>query len=408
MRILFVTQDLPDPKGGGSPQRAFLHLEALRQLGDVTMVLPQSPVAYPEYGVAEIVGRQEPTMTEERKARHETARSRVGRPLRALLRLNYVDGRARPQDRRAYRKRLSREYDLILAFRLRSAIWLESVLDPRSLGGAMVLDLDDIESRVFERCLADAPNVLWKWKFERELAWLKRSERRVVKQWDVLSLCSQADSDAFKGMTGCSAWVVPNATQFKPAKPETDDAPSTVLFVGTFSYFANAQGVEWFVKDVWPIVRRSLGDTIQLQLVGLRPSAEILALAQYPGITVAGDVPDVDPYYARANIVIAPIHTGSGTRIKLIEAAAKGRAIVTTTLGCEGLGFVDGVHAEIADDPEAFAERIIALASQPSRRARLAATAHAHATERFSRDGVVADLAAKLRAFVVAQTGDPR
>ena len=103
-------------------------------------------------------------------------------------------------------------------------------------------------------------------------------------------------------------------------------------------------------------------------------------------------MPSVDPYYTAANIVIAPLHAGSGTRIKLIEAAAKRRAIVTTSLGCEGLGFVDGVHAEIADDPADFAARIVALARDAGRRAKLADACRELAKATFLQEAVIRDL----------------
>jgi glycosyltransferase involved in cell wall biosynthesis len=400
MNILFVTNVVPDSEGGGSPRRAAMHLQTLRGMGKVTLVLPPVDGA----PLSDIMGltvlERGHALADVRLWQHEGSRSPIKRLYHGLRRPNLVDGRAYPEEANKFRAALTDKFDLIFAFRLRSALWCESVFGRRS-STVRVADLDDIESRVFAKQIESGAGPLGlRFKLGHEQRWLRRTERRVAAQWDAVSLCSRLDSDRFKEMTGVEPWIVPNAYVFGPVAPESSKPPCRLLFVGTFGYFANTEGVQWFVETVWPKVRAELGSAVELSLVGLNPTPAIQAFGTQDGITVAGNVPSVDPYYEAANIVIAPLHAGSGTRIKLIEAAALGRAIVTTSLGCEGLGFVDGTHAEIADNPMDFAQRVIELARDPARRARLAEAARIHAMQAFSADAVTAALEQNLRTLV--------
>ena len=400
MKILFITNVVPDSSGGGASRRAAIHLRALRELGEVTLVLPPIDGA-PTIELAGLtVYERSHALTDVRMWRHEGSRSRLAQPVHALRRLNLVDGRASSGEAKHFRAMLSGEFDLVFAFRMRSAIWWESVFGRRSRA-LRVADLDDIESTVFVKRVRHLGGPWW-WraKLRHELHWLRRTERRVAAEWDAVSLCSRLDADRFAGMTGVEPWIVPNAYVFGATLPEPPTPPCRLLFVGTFGYFPNAEGMEWFVAAIWPLVRAELGERVELTMIGLDPPPAILALGELAGITVAGNVPSVDPYYAAANIVIAPLQAGSGTRIKLIEAAAKHRAIVTTTLGCEGLGFVDGVHAEIADDPADFAARIVALAKDARRRDEMAEACREFARQAFSAETVSRGLIERIARLI--------
>jgi glycosyltransferase involved in cell wall biosynthesis len=405
MQILYVTNEVPDPSGGGSQRRAAMHLRALERLGDVTMIVPPLDGSALQFAGVRATHEREPTLAEDRFWRHEGSQSPIKRKIHALRKLNYVDARARPSDIARFPALLDTHYDLMFAFRLRSVVWWESIFgrEPQA-GTRRVVDLDDIESVVFEKRIKDVTLPFWKWKFTRELAWLRATEIRVAQQWDAFCQCSEVDVARMETMTGRTAWQIPNAYDFEPVIPEAAMGPAKILFVGTLSYFPNVEGIDWFVTRAWPVIRNALQDQVELEVVGLRPPAEVLAMDALPGISVTANAPSVLPYYHAAQIVIAPLLAGSGTRIKLIEAAALGRAIVTTSLGCEGLDFVDGVHAEIADNPIDFAQRVVALARDPVRRARLAEAARIHAMQAFSADAVTATLERSLRALGASRT----
>jgi glycosyltransferase involved in cell wall biosynthesis len=148
-----------------------------------------------------------------------------------------------------------------------------------------------------------------------------------------------------------NAVAVPVAALPPSTRPATD--PRRVLVVGNLGYGPNIDGVRWLVHEVLP----RLPATVELHLVGpAAPPVKALAEAR---VVVHGAVDDLDPHYAGADVVAVPVRHGSGTRIKLLEAFARGRPVVSTTLGAAGLEVVDGRDVVLADDPDAFAEGLL-------------------------------------------------
>lgn len=415
MNILFVTEAYPNPRGAGWERRAAQHIRALNRLGRVTVLLPwrdaahfdpTAPARCLEMGVAEVLVRAHPAASVKAIEAHKTARGRLARAWHAVGRRCYLDSRLPRRHRGLYRDQLRGRFDLAFAFKIQSALWLDDVLPPTERPPVRVLDFDDIESRMFETTIVDVPGHtwFWGWKLRRHLSWLRAAERRLMSAWSATCLCSELDAGRLTaGLPGTRGpWIVPNGYAFaEPLEPPTE-MPLDVLFVGTFSYGPNIDAARWFVAEAWPRVRAVLGEDVRLTLAGFSPPAAIHALDGKDGVRVVANAPDVTALYARADIVIAPIRSGSGTRVKLIEAAAFGRPIVTTPLGCEGLEFVDGIHAEIADSATDFAERIIALARAPDRRAELAARANAHAREHFDCERIEQALAHRLDEVALA------
>ena len=113
------------------------------------------------------------------------------------------------------------------------------------------------------------------------------------------------------------------------------------MFVGSMDYHANIDAALYFADEIWPQVRERRPD-LEFVVVGSRPTAEILALRNQPGITVTGTVDDIRPYYRSALAVVVPLRVGSGTRLKVLEAMAAGTPVISTTLGAEGLATKDG------------------------------------------------------------------
>ena len=133
-------------------------------------------------------------------------------------------------------------------------------------------------------------------------------------------------------------------------------------------------------------------------MVGRHPAREVAALAeQDPTVRVTGEVPDMAPYFLDASIVIAPLRSGGGTRLKILDAFAAARAVVATTVGAEGLDVVDGTHLLIADDPSSFAKATIQLLGDAALRQRLAAGGRRLAEDRYDWQVLGARLAESLR-----------
>src|SRR5262249_61814155 len=123
----------------------------------------------------------------------------------------------------------------------------------------------------------------------------------------------------------------------------------------------NIDAVTWFVTDILPVVRRQVSDA-SLTIVGRDPTPTVQELAsRVPGVTVTGTVPDVRPYLERAALVVVPLRVGGGTRLKIFEAMAMEKAIVSTHIGAEGLPVRGGEELLLADDPPSFAAAVVRL-----------------------------------------------
>lgn len=140
-----------------------------------------------------------------------------------------------------------------------------------------------------------------------------------------------------------------------------------ILFVGLMAYHANIDAILWFVRTVWPGLRERFPDKT-LTIVGAKPVPAVLALREEPGIEVTGTVSDVRPFYAEAFVAVAPLRTGAGTRLKILEAMAAGVPVISTALGAEGLDIVPGENILIANTPEEWIETMPLLTDEAFRR----------------------------------------
>ena len=152
--------------------------------------------------------------------------------------------------------------------------------------------------------------------------------------------------------------------------------------------------MRWFAEHVHSHLRREGG--YHLDVVGRRPPAGFGASLP-PEIAVLADVPDVKPHLARAAVVVVPLRVGGGSRLKILEAFALGRPVVSTTLGAEGLAVEDGRHILLADDPEAFARAVLSLWSAPDRARSLAGEARSLVDARYGWDRIAQVQAALWR-----------
>jgi polysaccharide biosynthesis protein PslH len=188
-----------------------------------------------------------------------------------------------------------------------------------------------------------------------------RAERRCALNVDLLLANSDRDRQVFEQELGVrQVEVIPNGvdiTEFSPA--QTSGQPATVLFTGLMSYYPNQQAIRWFLDAVFPLLLTKVPNA-RLVVAGARPPAWLIARSN-SRLEVTGEVSDMRPYFERARVVIAPLMIGGGTRVKILEAQAMGRPVVSTSLGAEGLNMSDGHSILIADDAQSFAEQVARL-----------------------------------------------
>jgi glycosyltransferase involved in cell wall biosynthesis len=193
--------------------------------------------------------------------------------------------------------------------------------------------------------------------------------------------------------------VIPTGvdTRLLQALPQNSASPA-LLFIGKMSYRPCADAVLYFCHEILPLIRRSVGN-VEMWIVGTDPPPEVRRLGGN-GVHVTGRVADVIPYYRRSTVCVVPLRAGGGTRLKIFEAMALGRPVVSTTLGCEGLSVTDGDHLLIADSPRQFAEKTVRLLSDRALRQRIAANARRLVANHYDWD-VVAEQLMQIYAEMV-------
>jgi hypothetical protein len=192
-----------------------------------------------------------------------------------------------------------------------------------------------------------------------------------------------------------------------PVTPPPITDPTRLFHLGAMDWGPTADGLSWFLAEAWPRVLAQQPGA-QLHLAG-RGIAAFAAGRNIPNVSWDGEVDDADAYVRAGGVLVAPIRTGSGLRVKLPEAMAQGRAIVTTSIGAEALGGIHGQHILVADDPAGLAAHVVSCLTTPDLVHQLGAAAHQLAAARFGRDVVTQDLE-RLYASISAHvaTADPR
>src|SRR6185369_1543567 len=163
----------------------------------------------------------------------------------------------------------------------------------------------------------------------------------------------------------------------------------------------------YFCRDILPLIRAEEPD-VRLSIVGRAPTPAVKRLAEAEGILVTGRVDDVRPYMREAMVYVVPLRIGGGTRLKIFEAMSMGKAVVSTTVGAEGLPVTDGRHVMLADDPASFAGAVVRLLRDADTRAQLESAARALVLEQYDWSAVAGSLESALLRFALRQAQGER
>lgn len=286
----------------------------------------------------------------------------------------------------------SQDFDIVHVFRLGTIPFAEPWLRRTEGRGEIRLDLDDIESLTHRRIAAlhrssassahaDAEEALAAEAETGEIAALARFDR--------VHLASAGDVDRLPFCGRARVDPLPNVLPL-PEPPSafrvSVDGPFVFLFVGTLGYFPNAEGLLWFGRDVLPMLRGGASRPFELHVVGSGWSPVVTILKRMPEVRMFGEVPEVRPFYERADAAIVPVRASGGTRIKVLEAFGLRRPVVGTAVGLEGIDASPLRHALIGDTPEAFAANCLRLMETPSLGEALTTAAYGLAEERHTPD----------------------
>jgi len=256
----------------------------------------------------------------------------------------------------------------------------------------LVLDEHNIEYDLQRRTAGSAEGKFR--KVYNSLNWRKlgREEKAAWRRFDGVVLTSARDAQLLAEVSqGVRSAVVPNGVnveQFQPAPAAPE--PDQLLFFGANNYFPNHDALIYFIDEILPLVVQRRPN-VKLSIVG--PGAQPSVVArQGRHVELVGFVDDVMPYLDRASVVVVPLRIGGGTRLKIVEAMAKSKAIVSTSIGAEGIDVTHDRNALLADSPQAFADQVVRALSEPDLARRLGEQARKLAEERYAWTAVVGKL----------------
>jgi glycosyltransferase involved in cell wall biosynthesis len=204
---------------------------------------------------------------------------------------------------------------------------------------------------------------------------VEKVERRLSPTFDLNVLTSKRDEDRLRSLAPqARTMVVPNGVDTEFFFPSSGDLQirGRVVFLGPTYMFPNRDAVDFFLESIWPAVRQSCPDAT-FRTIGKNSAAEKARFESQPGTSALGYVSDIRPAFAEAQCSVVPLRVGGGTRLKILDAWSMGKAIVSTSIGCEGLETIDGVNILIRDEPSEFAAAVVDVLRNSELRARLQA-----------------------------------
>ncbi|HEV7993304.1 MAG TPA: glycosyltransferase [Gemmatimonadaceae bacterium] len=281
---------------------------------------------------------------------------------------------------------------------------------PEGLPCPVVLFQHNVEAMIWERRTKVASNPVLKAYMGEQWRRMKRLEREQCLRFDHVVAVSPEDAAVFReqyGVRNVSSVPTGVDTDFFRPSGIVAQRSANIVFTGSMDWMPNEDGMAWFVDEILPTIRREVPDAT-LTIVGRRPSAKVRALAEgRPYVTITGTVPDVRPFLEEAAVVVVPLRIGGGTRIKIYEAMGMERAVVSTTIGAEGLDVRDGEHILLADDPSSFAASLVSLLRDPARAAAIGQSAASQVRTHFGWASVAEQFAERCSAAAASASRRP-
>jgi sugar transferase (PEP-CTERM/EpsH1 system associated) len=392
VEILVVAPFPPYPPRFGGATRVFHLVRTLAREHRVTLACLASPAERAALGPLRDICAEVHTEDYPPTARHKRwhqLRSLVARPFSYYL--HYSPALAA----RVRRLLAERRFDVVqLEFGDAAPFYAPPP------GVPFVLDEHNVEYRLLERSWRQARSPLRRLWNRSEARKIRRAELAACRRARAVLTTSEVDRATLApDVPGVPIRVVPNGVDtgyFTPGDEPVD--PASIVFTGAIDYHPNTDGVLHFCADILPAVHAGAPDAV-LTVVGKDPPAAVRALAG-PRVVVTGAVPDVRPWMRRAAVFVVPLRVGGGTRLKILEALASGRAVVSTSIGCEGIEVTPGEDILVADTPAAFAAAVLRCLRDPGLRARLGARGRALVERRYRWEAIGEDLGAFYRELL--------
>lgn len=393
-RLLFLCHTLPYPPDGGVWIRAYHILCQLARDFDVTVLCFErtgSPRHDPDTAVqrlSEVAPTEAfPVPQEERplrKAFDHAASLATGRVFTVYKHRS-----------RSFRNRLNElleaeDFDLVHVDSLDLAVHLPIVKEL-----PVVLGHHNVESQLLDRRAQAEENPLIRWYVGHQAELQRREEERWCPVVNLNVTVSEDDRQMLKRIApGSRATVVPNGVDVKKFSPDYSSIPEQkgLVFVGGAGWFPNRDGMEYFAEAILPLIRERAAVDVPATWVGGTDGSFGDRFEREHGIKIAGYVDDIRPYVSQAACFVVPLRVGGGSRLKILDAWAMGKAVVSTSVGCEGLSARDGDNILVRDEPEAFARAVVNVLEGANLRERLGRAARRTAVGNYSWEKIGTDM----------------
>jgi len=400
-RLLFISPHVPYPPTEGGTIRSYGLLRALHRDWDVHYIAFQvsgQPLSK-DHGDQLCTGL--PGMTLETLDEMAKIREKLGvaflrplfwirrklktfdnlRPLFWIMNLPFVLQMDR-RIRQVIRNKLhSQHFDAVLLDYTKMAQYLSVIKDKRV---KKIINVHNAESDNSRQLMLSHGKGLGKAIYWLQWKLFEIYERHFIPKCDLLLAPSQADAEFYHRLAAnIKTAVIPNAVDTEALRTlSPPDEPFSLIYPGRMDYPPNAQAVCTFCKEILPRTAQAI-PSVRLYIVGKNPPLSVQRLNS-DRVVVTGYVEDILPFWQKTSVLVVPLKMGGGTRIKILEAMALGRPVVSTSKGCEGLDVVHGTHILIADDPEKFANDVTRLLQDPSLHDGLTLAARKLVEERYS------------------------
>lgn len=363
MRVLIVSPEIPIPLNNGGKLRVYHLLKSLVQQGhEVTFVVYGDGTTSPHcnwFGEDRVFNLVQ-----------------VTKPVKLLRIFDFICAvfRGVPYQYAYYSTRNMRKTISNLLFCGYDICMVEylAMLDNLHFGKENYLRVIDTHNVEYRRVQQQETGYFFLHKFYS--FYVKHYEKKQLNNVDTILACSDADAEYFKSnQINTPILVVPNGVDtnyYSSFRLNREYQSKRLIFIGSLDYWPNIEGLDWFVNEIWPKLLE-MEPQVEFHIIGRNPGNDVIRLGTKPNVTIYGNVPDVREHLCIATIVVVPLKSGSGTRLKILEAMAAGKAIVSTSIGAEGIDYTDNFNIVIADSVKSFLNSIINLLNDQERRTKI-------------------------------------
>jgi len=397
MKVLMLCNKSPYPAVEGGPLAMDAMIRGLLEAGCTVEVLaaesPKYPAANPPEALRQHAGFG-----------FQTARVDLRlRPLPALWNLlrrrSYHSARfSSPDFANALKQLLSRQSFDIIQFETPFLGHYLPFIRKHSKA-KLVLRAHNIEQRIWQRLAQREANAVKRMYLKDLSRLLSRFEKQIALSCDGVATITAQDARWFESIGVKQVKSFPFGISFPDEALPPPDLNNEFFHLGSMDWLPNQEGIQWFLKEVWPLAMAQKPD-IRLFLAGRNMPEEMLRL-EIPGVEIQGEVEEARQFMQRHGILVVPLRSGSGMRIKIIEGMMQGRAIVSTRIGAEGIDALDETHLLLGDTPAEFAARMLQLSNDTEKRNQLGRQARIFVREHFDRG----EIGLRMRTFYSALCG---